>query len=135
MDLRREPKALELEARQVVVAEKLPSKTAHTLPVCGIISTILHFESGNLLVLDIEGFKLALTAGRLQTGAPLQVDLLFAGSGAPGSVQAGTIISAKEYAWQNETEDTRFYYAPQQAEAQLRPGRSVRLQGGSYAVQ
>ena len=133
IDLRQDPAHAPPAANQTLTVQELVQNGSRTVPFCDIMATALRLKSANLVVLDIRGYKVAVTAGTLSTGTPLRVDLLAAGSAAPGNVQAQTVLSAKAYAW-HQGGNYDFYYAPQGGRVWIRPGRSAVLKGGSGAT-
>lgn len=134
VDLRRRPGELTLAAQRTVTAQELPQNTAAEARVCDIIGTVFRLKGGNLLILDIKGCKLAAVTGKPLAAQPLKVDFLVGGGTAPGAIEPGTLLSAKRYDWHTGYA-AQFYYASQGAAVWVRPGRSVMLKGGSYAVQ
>ena len=133
VDLRRQPGELSLRAGRVVAVQDLALNTAAKAEVCDIIGTAVRLKGGNLVVLDVGGCKLAVVSGKPYAAA-LQVDYLVGGSASPGSIAAGTVLSARPYDWHKES-GALLYTAPQGAMVELRPGRSAVLKGGSYALQ
>ena len=134
VDLRRRPGELTLAAQRTVTAQELPQNTAAEARVCDIMGTVFRLKGGNLLILDIKGCKLAAVTGKPLAAQPLKVDFLVGGGTAPGAIEPGTLLSAKRYDWHTGYA-AQFYYASQGAAVWVRPGRSVMLKGGSYAVQ
>ena len=107
---------------------------AQTLSVCDIMATVIRLRKGGLVVLDVAGYKIAVPSGAANTGAPVCVDLAVTGSTAPANLKVQTLIVRGAYDWQTAT-GSELYFAPQGARVLIRPGRSVVLKGGYYALQ
>ena len=130
IDLRKEPKVLEVNANQIITVEGQAEKQAQTVNFRGIIVTLVHTKNANLAVLEEQGYRIAMLAGTLQAGTSLKADLLLTGASAPGAIEPNRILTASDYDWQKEYPDTIFYYAPQGGSVQIRPGKSVQFKGG-----
>lgn len=98
------------------------------------MATAIRLRKGSLVLLDIDGYKVAVTSGTANTGTPLQVDLAVTGSTAPGNLRPQTILTRMACDWQTQ-QNWNVYYAPRTARVLIRPGRSAVLKGGSYALQ
>ena len=129
IDLRSNPSGLTFEAEQIVVTNDLPEKQQATLPFCDIMVTTANAGGAQLAVVDVQGYRIALLNGTLQSILPLKVDVLLAGSQSPGTVQAQQVLTEGEYDWQSEWEDTRFRYAPLGGSVLVRPGRATQFKG------
>ncbi len=129
IDLRQAPKALQFKAGQVVTLEEIPADGSRAIPFCGIMVTLVNTDSANLALLELEGYRVAMLAGKLEAGTPVPVDLLLAGSSEPGAVEPRQVLCAKAYDWQAQRQDVTFRYAPLGGTVRVRPGRAVMFEG------
>ena len=122
------------EGEHTLFMEDFEVNEAQTLSVCDIMATVIRLRKGGLVVLDVAGYKIAVPSGAANTGAPVCVDLAVTGSTAPANLKVQTLIVRGAYDWQTAT-GSELYFAPQGARVLIRPGRSVVLKGGYYALQ
>ena len=129
VDLRSDPTSLEIQAEKIIIAQQLQEKQAETISFCDIIGTIIHAESANVAVIQIEGYRVGVVQGTLMSASPLQLDVLIAGSKQPGTIEAQQIVAEKEYAWQKEYQAALFHYKPIGTSIQIRIGKAVQIGG------
>ena len=129
VDLRSDPTSLDIQAEKIMIAQQLQEKQAETISFCDIIGTIIHAESANVAVIQIEGYRVGVVQGTLMSASPLQLDVLIAGSKQPGTIEAQQIVAEKEYAWQKEYQAALFHYKPIGTSIQIRIGKAVQIGG------
>lgn len=130
VDLRLEP-GRELPAgRESAVLTQCGSEEKELWP--GVWLKGLHTAKGNLAVVDISGWQMALSAGTPQLKQPLMLDAYGAGMAVPEGIEAETVLT-KSTKFKVETAAKaavyRGSYAPK---ITVRPGRSVCYTGGAF---
>lgn len=134
IDLRTDASSAPPDAVHTLLVEDFAVNEAQTLSVCDIMTTVIRLRKGSLVLLDVDGYKIAVPAGAANTGSPVQADLAVTGSTEPANLQAETLIVRAAYDWQAD-QDCDVYFAPRGARVLIRPGRAAVLKGGSYALQ
>ena len=134
IDLRWEPEPIEIPAKEIVCVEELVQNTKQSQKIYDIIFTEYHLKTGSLILLDVCGYKIALTEGACHVAEPIWVDVLLAGDQLPQGVCAKTIAACEQFDWTDETESS-VYTAPNGFRQVIRPDGSTLMLGGSYASQ
>lgn len=134
IDLRAEASSESPAADHTLLIKDFAVNEVQTKSVCDIMATVIRLRKGSLVLLDVDGYKIAVPAGTANTGTPVQADLAVAGSTKPANLQAETLIVRASYDWQAK-QCGNIYFAPRGARVLIRPGRSAVLKGGTYALQ
>ncbi|MGN0975714.1 MAG: ComEC/Rec2 family competence protein [Gemmiger sp.] len=92
-----------------------------------VSAELYHTEDGNLAVLDVEGYRITMSAGSIQMETPLQTDLFLAGASYPACVYADDILTlTSRIHWTDRVTDETILLGGETPQIVLRPGRSVR---------
>lgn len=134
IDLRTDASSAAPGALHALSVEDLAVNEAQTQSVCDIMATVIRLRRGSLVLLDVDGYKIAVPAGAASTGTPVKADLAVTGSTEPANLQAETLIVGAAYDWQAR-QGSDVYFAPGGARVLIRPGRAAVLKGGNYALQ
>ncbi len=133
IDLRQKPLPTEIKGKwQMTVADFEPNST-RSWKICDIMTTSCRMKTGQMVLLDIKGYKVAVTEGECRLAQPIQVDLLLAGSQMPKGIKAE--ITAVAGGDEAEITSGRIYMAQDGFHAVIRPENAALLYGGSYASQ
>lgn len=125
IDLRQQPSDLCFGEMAVIQAENLPRYTKRHL-LDGVELDLYHDKSGNLAVLEIGTWNIALNAGKIRLEQPLAVDVLCAAGSLPKSLQAQTIIFCTDTpTWLADVDRETLLYSSGEPIITIRPGRSI----------
>lgn len=130
LDLRQQPQELVFDAPVVYTLAEM-SEDAWAVPLLQTVTAdCVHTGKMNLVVLDVAGYHIAMTAGNAALETPVQVDVLCGGGSYPKSVQAKTILlNTRTPRWLDAVgEETLLYTGDDETTLVLRPGRSARFQ-------
>ena len=134
IDLRTNASSALPEAAHTLSIKDFAVNESKSLSVCDIMTTVIRLRKGSLVLLDVDGYKIAVPAGTANTGSPVHTDLAVTGSTAPANLQAKTLIVSTACDW-HAKQDSNVYFAPRGARVLIRPGRAAVLKGGNYALQ
>ena len=134
IDLRTNASSALPEAAHTLSIKDFAVNESKSLSVCDIMTTVIRLRKGSLVLLDVDGYKIAVLAGTANTGSPVHTDLAVTGSTAPANLQAKTLVVSTACDW-HAKQDSNVYFVPRGARVLIRPGRAAVLKGGNYALQ
>ncbi len=133
IDLRLDAQTQPPEADQVIRPQENTTLTGTLLD--GVEYCLVAEEDGLLLVLDIQGSRVAVTAGTLEENRQVPVDLYLAGSKLAIQIQPDAILAVgTKLNWLTQTELP--VYTGSYPGAAVRPGGGIQIKGGTlYDIQ
>lgn len=131
VDLRQAPADVAILAKVYLVPKA--QNEQQTITMCDIIITSIPLKTGNLLVLDVAGYKISALTGSLVATDDFATDVFFGGRSAPGSLQAHTIVASSPIVWHANYNATCCY--GENTTLLIRPGQAIKIKGSQYAVQ
>lgn len=132
-DLRTEPSVLDFGATELYVLEEQEDRWT-SCEVGGMNVDCGHAGSGNLAVLDVAGYHIAVPAGSWRDDKTISVDLLCAAASMPQGIEAQTVLTNSAAPRWLETCGQEAVYTGIDPVAVLRPGRSIVFEGVTELV-
>lgn len=132
IDLRDQPNEGSIPAKWKMSVADFEQNTTRSWKICDIMTTSYRMKTGRMVLLDIEGYKIAVTEGECRLAEPLQVDLMLAGWRLPTGIRAEITAGRADQEWPSEP-DGRIYLISDEFHAVVRPENMAMLYGGSYA--
>lgn len=127
-DLRQDAQAMDFGTEKVYCLDDQTDRM-----VCrqagGLTVDCYHTGDGNVAVLDVEGYHIAIPTGSWSAQDPLTVDLVCAAASLPQSVRSNTVLTNTAAPRWLEQCGTRLLYTGNEPVAVLRPGRSITFEG------
>lgn len=129
VDLRQEPKSKNpaCAAQQYLRLEDLQDYGTARHQFGHMNLSVLNQPNGNLAVLQIEGYRIAVATGRIQL-QNCPVDLFLAGETLPKGIDPESVLmTSTNYEWIKALPSAELYYSAGQPIVQIRPGKSCRF--------
>lgn len=125
VDLRQDPSELDFGSDSVERIEEFPSYSTQSV-LDDLTLDLYHEKSGNLAVIGIKDYHLAVMTGNIQLSHPIEVDTLCAAGALSDSVQAQTILTCTDTpAWAAKTGSSIVLYSGDIPVITIRPGISI----------
>lgn len=129
VDLRQDTKGKQsiCPTEQYVSLENLPQYGTARYCVGQMNVSVLNQPKGNLAILQIDGYRIAIGAGRPWL-SDCPVDLLIAGESLPQGIKPSAILmTSTKYTWMKNPPHAKLLYSEEEPILRLRPGSSCRL--------
>ncbi len=127
-DVRAEPTTMDFDAPEIYVLDSQEDRWTF-YEVAGMTVDCCHTGSGNLAVLGVCGYHIAVSTGAWSDGEPLTVDLLCAAASLPPGIETQTVLTNAASPRWLETCDSETVYAGSEPVVVLRPGCSILFEG------
>lgn len=125
VDLRQNPSELNFGNYSVERIEECPSYSTQSV-LDDLTLDLYHEKSGNLAVIGIADYHIAVMTGNIQLSYPIEVDTLCAAGALSDSVQAQRILTCTDTpAWVSKTGNSTVLYSSDIPVITIRPGISV----------
>lgn len=127
-DLRQDPKPLDFGEVPVYTLDT-QDRPVTWYEAAGMGVDCYHGTDGNLVVLDVQGYHVAVSAGTWESGKPLPVDLLCPSSALPEGIDPVVALTNTAMPGWEEACEAKFLYTGDEPAAVLRPGCSIVFEG------
>lgn len=128
VDLRQNASEVTIPAQKLIVVSEQTLQT--NTEMCDIMISTLHFGEGNLAVVDVQGYKVSVSTGKIVATQPFITDVHLASNSPQEGIQAQTLVAASQADWHSHATETIYYGS--ETTLLLRPGKAVKLKGGNY---